>query len=508
MTTIDEGFNLAQAAKVAERQNLCADAAEKYRASVCAFRAALATMASGRSYDLVLQQCEGLAAAADRMDQLAMPSLPLPPGAEAMPSLPLPPGADSSESESKGDLDALSERLARLKANEEAPPPSFEQRLQALKDKDGTTEDGMCERLAKLNPESFAVKAFQRQHNTLDIVTPGGGSGDPSLDLMHAVTDEVQTLRGMGGPGGVGIMGASIDDSDDDDAAVANLIAQAQDSVLLETRYGGTSVGEDSDSKKEEDNSDGDDDSSDSDSNSDSDSDSDDSDMGRRKGRGKGKKGKKGKKGEKGEKGRARAGRSGLGAGSSVLMAEADSLLAEARGVKAAGEGEHMGAGDGSKHTHGKGGDESGLTQEVELDAAAVAAVVAEAAAEAKAEQAAGGVPAVAASPPAPAAAAPAAAALAAAPAVATVTTATPPPEYQCPITGELLADPVVCADGHTYERLAIAAWIQRHPPPDTRSPMTNEPMHSIEMFSNISLRKLVQDYARAHGETLGDGAQ
>ena len=45
------------------------------------------------------------------------------------------------------------------------------------------------------------------------------------------------------------------------------------------------------------------------------------------------------------------------------------------------------------------------------------------------------------------------------------------PPQYLCPITGEVMEDPVTTADGHAYERAAIAQWLQAH---DT-SPVTNE---------------------------------
>jgi hypothetical protein len=471
MTTVDEAFNLAHAAKVAEKQNLSADAAEKYRACVHAFRAALSTMVPGRSYDLILQQCNGFTAAAERMETLALEK------ADVF-SLPLPPGVDAS-SESKGDLDALNERLARLKVGGDAPNPSFEDRLQALRNKDGSSEAGMRERLAKLNPDSYAVKAFDPQHNALDSITPSGdgsSSGDPSLDLIQMMSDEVQTLRGMGGgdlPDGV-VIGMCAGDSDEDgDAAVANLIAQAQDTALLEIKYGGTNTANNVENEKKEEE-------GDNDSVSDSDSSEDD-------GGGEGKR--QGKKA-----GKTRTSGAGLGAGSVSLMSEANSLLAEARSTAmvhaSAGEegGENGGKAIGIKneHKHGTGdGSVRNLVEEVEVDAAAVAAVIAEAKSEAEQAAAAAGGPGATA----------AAATVATAPVPVPVPAAAAPPEYLCPITGELLSDPVVCADGHTYERTAIAAWITRHPPPDTRSPMTNDPMHSIEMFPNIALRKLVHEY-------------
>ena len=43
------------------------------------------------------------------------------------------------------------------------------------------------------------------------------------------------------------------------------------------------------------------------------------------------------------------------------------------------------------------------------------------------------------------------------------------PDHFLCPITNEVMEDPVVAMDGFTYERQAITTWFQRH---DT-SPMT-----------------------------------
>lgn len=34
-----------------------------------------------------------------------------------------------------------------------------------------------------------------------------------------------------------------------------------------------------------------------------------------------------------------------------------------------------------------------------------------------------------------------------------------PPRELVCPITQEVLKDPVVAADGHTYERASLLTW-------------------------------------------------
>ena len=39
--------------------------------------------------------------------------------------------------------------------------------------------------------------------------------------------------------------------------------------------------------------------------------------------------------------------------------------------------------------------------------------------------------------------------------------TPTRPAEHSCALTLELMMDPVIVADGNTYERQAIEAWLQ-----------------------------------------------
>ena len=44
-----------------------------------------------------------------------------------------------------------------------------------------------------------------------------------------------------------------------------------------------------------------------------------------------------------------------------------------------------------------------------------------------------------------------------------------------------MMTDPVVAADGHTYERAAIAAWLQNH----NTSPVTKQLLPHARIFSN-----------------------
>ncbi|KAL1529714.1 hypothetical protein AB1Y20_000652 [Prymnesium parvum] len=64
------------------------------------------------------------------------------------------------------------------------------------------------------------------------------------------------------------------------------------------------------------------------------------------------------------------------------------------------------------------------------------------------------------------------------------------PPQLMCPITGELMEDPVTIADGHTFERAAIERWLQSH---DT-SPMTGIALPHTQLAPAIALRQLIQE--------------
>ncbi len=61
--------------------------------------------------------------------------------------------------------------------------------------------------------------------------------------------------------------------------------------------------------------------------------------------------------------------------------------------------------------------------------------------------------------------------------------------EFICPITYELMRDPVVASDGHTYEKAAIEKWLKNH----KISPRSGEPM-DVLTIPNINIKKLIQD--------------
>jgi len=69
------------------------------------------------------------------------------------------------------------------------------------------------------------------------------------------------------------------------------------------------------------------------------------------------------------------------------------------------------------------------------------------------------------------------------------------PDEYLCPITCEIMEDPVFATDGHTYERSAIEAWLQKH----STSPKTGEELPAKMLIPNYALKSLIQDWCDTH---------
>ena len=66
-------------------------------------------------------------------------------------------------------------------------------------------------------------------------------------------------------------------------------------------------------------------------------------------------------------------------------------------------------------------------------------------------------------------------------------------PSFLCPIGHELMRDPVVAADGHTYERGSIEEWIQRQGA-DARSPKTNAKLAHTMLTPNHTLKASIDE--------------
>ena len=64
------------------------------------------------------------------------------------------------------------------------------------------------------------------------------------------------------------------------------------------------------------------------------------------------------------------------------------------------------------------------------------------------------------------------------------------PMELKCPITQEVMKDPVVAMDGHSYERKAIEEWFERGV---ISSPLTGSLLNSNTIVENHSLRQVIE---------------
>ena len=66
---------------------------------------------------------------------------------------------------------------------------------------------------------------------------------------------------------------------------------------------------------------------------------------------------------------------------------------------------------------------------------------------------------------------------------------------FQCPLTMEVMRDPVITTDGQTYERMEIERWFALG---NRTSPLTGAELSSTFLFPNIVLHNAIQDAAGA----------
>ncbi|GBG79962.1 hypothetical protein CBR_g30224 [Chara braunii] len=75
------------------------------------------------------------------------------------------------------------------------------------------------------------------------------------------------------------------------------------------------------------------------------------------------------------------------------------------------------------------------------------------------------------------------------------------PQQYVCPITADVMDEPVLAADGHTYERTAITAWLETH----QTSPMTNLALENKSLIPNLALRSLIREWEESQPDAMLD---
>lgn len=60
---------------------------------------------------------------------------------------------------------------------------------------------------------------------------------------------------------------------------------------------------------------------------------------------------------------------------------------------------------------------------------------------------------------------------------------------FVCPISYEIMADPVVASDGHTYDRKSIEAWFKQN----TTSPLTGVKLNNLSLTPNYLVKNLIE---------------
>ena len=70
---------------------------------------------------------------------------------------------------------------------------------------------------------------------------------------------------------------------------------------------------------------------------------------------------------------------------------------------------------------------------------------------------------------------------------------------FFCPIMKTLMRDPVMCADGHSYERASIELWLRTH----NTSPATGAELANRTVTPNHTLRKAIEEHLERTFKTV-----
>uniref|UniRef100_A0A7S2YQY8 U-box domain-containing protein n=1 Tax=Entomoneis paludosa TaxID=265537 RepID=A0A7S2YQY8_9STRA len=73
-----------------------------------------------------------------------------------------------------------------------------------------------------------------------------------------------------------------------------------------------------------------------------------------------------------------------------------------------------------------------------------------------------------------------------------------PPVEFLCPITTEIMRDPLMTRNGLSFERKAILQWISNH---NNTCPMTREPLTPSGLVTNAALKGRIQAWLQENGQ-------
>jgi hypothetical protein len=62
---------------------------------------------------------------------------------------------------------------------------------------------------------------------------------------------------------------------------------------------------------------------------------------------------------------------------------------------------------------------------------------------------------------------------------------------FLCPITQEIMQDPVITPNGISYERKAVLNWLEKN----NMCPITKKPLKKEDLITNYALKQAIDDY-------------
>jgi hypothetical protein len=78
-----------------------------------------------------------------------------------------------------------------------------------------------------------------------------------------------------------------------------------------------------------------------------------------------------------------------------------------------------------------------------------------------------------------------------------------PPPDFRCPISLDLMRDPVVSSSGQTYDRESITRWFGAG---KSTCPKTGQVLTNLELVPNKALKNLISRWCRENGVPMEGG--
>ena len=65
--------------------------------------------------------------------------------------------------------------------------------------------------------------------------------------------------------------------------------------------------------------------------------------------------------------------------------------------------------------------------------------------------------------------------------------------DFICPISSEVMNDPVIISDGHSYERAVITQWLRDH----NTSPKTGEQLRNKNIITNYAIKGVIDEFKK-----------